>query len=143
MAGLEGYGLHELVWESCDDVFAGALVASPVDAEGRGIALAVRRDGEAADLSGASVYLLWRHRATRERGCEPFDEVDAEAGMFSVFYPAAMVCAEGPVDCQVMVSLPGGSAISTRTFEVRVEQVLVGGAESEDGFTLFLVRYFL
>ena len=58
MAGLEGYGLHELVWESCDDVFAGALVASPADAEGRGIALAVRRDGEAADLSGANVYLL-------------------------------------------------------------------------------------
>lgn len=23
MADLEGYGLHELVWESCDDVFAG------------------------------------------------------------------------------------------------------------------------
>ena len=138
MADLEGYGLHELVWESCDDVFAGALVASPADAEGRGIALAVRRVGEVVDLSGANVYLLWRHRATRERGCEPFDEVDAEAGTFSVFYPAAMVCAEGSVDCQVMVSLPGGSAISTRTFEVRVEQVLVGGAESEDGFTLFL-----
>ena len=138
MADLEGYGLHELVWESCDDVFAGALVSSPADAEGRGIALAVRRDGEVVDLSGANVYLLWRHRATRERGCEPFDEVDAETGTFSVFYPAAMVCAEGSVDCQVMVSLPGGSAISTRTFEVRVEQVLVGGAESEDGFTLFL-----
>ena len=138
MADLEGYGLHELVWESCDDVFAGALVASPADAEGRGIALLVRRDGEAVDLSGASVYLLWRHRATRERGCEPFDEVDAEAGAFSVFYPAAMACAEGSVDCQVMVSLPDGGAISTRAFEVRVEQVLVGGTESEDGFSLFL-----
>lgn len=69
MADLEGYGLHELVWESCDDVFAGALVASPADAEGRGIALAVRRDGEVVDLSGANVYLLWRHRATRERVC--------------------------------------------------------------------------
>lgn len=138
MAGLDGYGLHELVWESCDDVFAGALVASPADAEGRGIALSVRRDGEAVDLSGASVYLLWRHRATRERGCEPFDEVDAEVGAFSVFYPAAMACAEGSVDCQVMVSLPDGGAISTRVFEVRVEQVLVGGAESVDGFSLFL-----
>lgn len=138
MAGLDGFGLHELVWESCDDVFAGALVASPADAEGRGIALLVRRDGEAVDLSGASVYLLWRHRATRERGCEPFDEVDAEAGAFSVFYPAAMACAEGSVDCQVMVSLPDGGAISTRAFEVRVEQVLVGGTESEDGFSLFL-----
>ena len=138
MTGLDGYGLHELVWESCDDVFAGALVASPADAEGRGIALSVRRDGEAVDLSGANVYLLWRHRATREHGCEPFEEVDAESGTFSVFYPAAMACAEGAVDCQVMVSLPDGGAISTRVFEVRVEQVLVGGSESEDGFTLFL-----
>lgn len=138
MAGLDGYGLHELVWEACDDVIAGALVASPADAQGRGIALAVRRDGEVVDLSGASVYLLWRHRATRERGCEPFEEVDAEDGTFSVFYPAAMACAEGAVDCQVMVSLPDGRAISTRAFEVRVEQVLVGGSESEDGFTLFL-----
>lgn len=138
MAGLDGYGLHELVWEACDDVFAGALVASPADAEGRGIALTVRRDGQAVDLSGANVYLLWRHRATRERGCEPFEEEDAEGGAFSVFYPAAMTRAEGSVDCQVMVSLPGGGAISTRVFEVRVEQVLVGGTESEDGFTLFL-----
>ena len=138
MAGLDGYGLHELVWEACDDVIAGALMASPADAQGRGIALAVRRDGEVVDLSGASVYLLWRHRATRERGCEPFEEVDAEDGTFSVFYPAAMACAEGSVDCQVMVSLPDGRAISTRAFEVRVEQVLVGGSESEDGFTLFL-----
>ena len=138
MAGLDGFGLHELVWESCDDVFAGALVASPADAEGRGIALLVRRDGEAVDLSGASVYLLWRHRVTRKRGCEPFEEVDTETGAFSVFYPAAMACAEGSVDCQVMVSLPGGSSISTRAFEVRVEKVLVGGTESEDGFSLFL-----
>ncbi len=138
MAGLDGYGLHKLVWEACDDVFAGALVASPADAEGRGIALSVRRDGEAVDLSGASVYLLWRHRVTRKRGCEPFEEVDTETGAFSVFYPAAMACAEGSVDCQVMVSLPGGSSISTRAFEVRVEKVLVGGTESEDGFSLFL-----
>lgn len=138
MAGLDGYGLHKLVWEACDDVFAGTLVASPADAEGRGIVLSVWRDGAAVDLSGASVYLLWRHRVTRKRGCEPFDEADAEAGTFSVFYPAAMACAEGSVDCQVMVSLPGGSSISTRAFEVRVEQVLVGGADSEDGFSLFL-----
>lgn len=116
---------------------AGSLVASPADANGCGIALSVRRAGAAADLTGASVYLLWGHRATRARGCEPFEEVDAEVGAFSVFYPAAMACAEGTADAQVMVSLPDGGAISTRTFEVRVEQVLIGGGESEDGFTLF------
>lgn len=138
MADLDGYGLHELTWEACDDVLTGPLAASPADARGRGIALTVRREGETVDLTGASVYLLWRHRVTRTRGCESFKAVNAATGAFSVFYPAAMVCAEGTVDAQVMVSLPDGSTISTRAFEIRVEQVLIGGAESGDGFALFV-----
>lgn len=38
MADLDGYGLHELTWEACDDVLTGPLAASPADARGRGIA---------------------------------------------------------------------------------------------------------
>ena len=101
---LDGDGLREVVWDECDAPFAGPFVASPADAEGRGIALSVTRGGEAADLTGASLYLLWRHRELRVRGCEPLEEVDAEAGKFRVYWPAAMACAEGTVDAQVMVS---------------------------------------
>ena len=36
---LENYGLHELVWNVADEVVSDILVASPTDAEGRGIAL--------------------------------------------------------------------------------------------------------
>ena len=138
MAVLEGFGLHELIWDAVDGPFGGALVASPADAGGRGIALHVRQDGAEADLSGAEVYLAWRHRVTGARGTEPFDEVDAEAGAFCVFYPAAMVAAEGAVDAQVVVSRGNGTYISSRVFQVRVEPVVIGGAESEDGFTTFL-----
>ncbi|MFQ9178789.1 MAG: hypothetical protein ACLR3C_01950 [Eggerthella lenta] len=62
----------------------------------------VVRGGEAVDLTGATAYLLWRHREARARGCEPFEAVDAEHGRFRVFWPS-MACAEGTVDAQVVV----------------------------------------
>lgn len=34
---LDGYGLHQLTWDTCDERFGDVLVASPADAGGRGI----------------------------------------------------------------------------------------------------------
>lgn len=114
------------------------LVASPADAGGRGISLSVRQDGAAANLTGATVYFAWKHKVTGERGTEPFTVVDASAGTFEVYYPAAMQEAEGAVLAQVMVSRGDGAYISSRVFTIRVEPVVVGDEEREDGFTLFL-----
>lgn len=33
---LDGYGLHQLTWDTCDERFGDVLVASPADARGRG-----------------------------------------------------------------------------------------------------------
>ena len=64
--------------------------------------------------------------------------VNASAGAFRVFWPAAMACAEGAVDAQVMVA-SDGEAISTLPFVVRVTQVLTGAGEGGgDGYSLFL-----
>lgn len=134
---LEGYGIHTLIWDAADDRLGDWLVASPADAEGRGLELHVRQGGHAADLTGASVHLVWKHRRTGTRGCEPMEEVNATLGVFSVYYPAAMCEAEGMVDAQCMVRW-GDRSISTRAFVIQVEPVLVGGTESEDGFTLFV-----
>ena len=135
---LETYGLHELVWDACDERFGDILVASAADAHGRGIALSVRENGAPADLTGATVYFIWRHKATGERGTEPFSAVAASAGTFSVFYPAAMCESAGTVQAQIMVSRGDDTYISSRVFTIRVEPVIVGGTEHEDGFTLFL-----
>ena len=137
MAGLDTDGLSTLTWSQADEVFGGVLVASPADAKGRGVLLKVVRDETPVDLTGASVYLVWRHRELRKRGCEPFEAVDIAAGSFMVWYPAAMACAEGTVDAQVMVSW-GERSLSSRAFSIHVEQVLVGGTQSADGFTLFV-----
>ncbi|MBQ9002339.1 MAG: BppU family phage baseplate upper protein [Eggerthellaceae bacterium] len=135
---LETFGLHQLTWNLADQTVSDILVASPMDAQGRGIALSVREDGSAADLDGATAYLVWTHRQTGKRGTTAFDEVDAFAGTFQVFYPSAMCEASGVVDASIMLSLGGGRYISTRTFLIRVERVLVDGLEPEDGFTLFV-----
>ena len=135
---LDGYGLHKLVWDACDERFGDVLVASPADACGRGISLAVRQNGAAANLAGATVYFVWRHKVTGERGTEPFAAVDASAGTYEVYYPAAMQEAEGAVQAQVMVSRGNDTYISSRVFTIRVEPVVVGGEEHEDGFTLFV-----
>jgi hypothetical protein len=51
---LDAYGVHELVWDACDERFSDMLAASPADAGGRGISLAVREGGAAADMTGAT-----------------------------------------------------------------------------------------
>ena len=128
VGALDGYGLHELVWETADDVIGGIFIASPADAQGRGILLTVNKGGEAADLSGASVYLAWRHREAHVRGTSQFVAVDASEGQFCIYYPAAMAGNEGTVFAQIVVT-EGASSISTRVFAIRVEQVVIGGAD--------------
>jgi hypothetical protein len=135
---LEGYGLHQLTWDTCDERFGDMLVASPADAGGRGISLTVRQNGAAANLTGATVYFVWCHKVTGERGTEPLSAVDASAGTFEVYYPAAMQEAEGAVQAQVMVSRGDDTYISSRVFTIRVEPVVISGEEHEDGFTLFV-----
>ena len=135
---LDNYGLHQLTWNLADQVVSDILVASPMDAEGRGIALSVRQNGAAANLTGATAYLVWTHRQTGKRSTAEFDAVDASVGTFEVFYPAAMCEAAGVVDASVMLSLGDDRYISTRNFLIRVEKVLIDSLEPEDGFTLFV-----
>lgn len=134
---LDGYGIHMMIWDSADERLGDWLVASPADATGRGLELHVRQGGAAANLTGASVYFLWRHKMSGERGCEPMTAVNAAQGIYQVYYPAAMCEEEGMVEAQCMVS-HGETSISTRAFMIRVEPVLIGGTEHEDGFTLFV-----
>ena len=83
-------GLHRLVLKDFGEYMGDVLVASPADAKGRGILFSVEQDGEAAALSGAAVYLLWKHRASGKRGCEPFSAVGTDEKEWRLFYPAAM-----------------------------------------------------
>lgn len=135
---LSGDGLYEVTWDGADAPLLMPLLASPADARGRGMDLSVVRGGEAVDLTGATAYLLWRHREARARGCEPFEAVDAAHGRFRVFWPASMACAEGTVDAQVVVR-GGDEAISSAPFAVRVAAAL-GGVEGSggDGYSMFL-----
>lgn len=134
---LEDYGLHELVMRSSDERIHDVLVASPADARGRGILFTVEDEGAGVDLGDASLYLAWHHRSSEKRGCEPFSAVE-EGLLWQVFYPAAMQETAGMVDAQVVMSFADGRAFSTRVFGIRVEPMLVGGEQSEDGFTLFI-----
>ena len=78
---LDTDGLAEVTWDTTDAQTATSLTASPQDAKGRGIALAVTRDGSALDLSEDNhhLYLVWRHKQAHTRGCEAFEVVDAGA----------------------------------------------------------------
>lgn len=49
---LDGTGLHKLVWNYANERFSSALIASPTDAQGCGIALEVRHDVAPANLAG-------------------------------------------------------------------------------------------
>lgn len=124
---LDADGLAEVAWDACDGPLAGRLAASPQDARGRGMLLRVTRGSEPLDLSGDGIrlYLLWRHRQTHARGCEPMEAEDAAAGAFHVFWPAAMCAAEGVAECEVVLSW-GERALATPAFDVEVGTSLAG-----------------
>ncbi len=136
---LDSDGLAEVTWDACDGPIAGRLQASPQDARGRGMLLRVTRGGEPLDLSGdgTRLYLLWRHRQTHARGCEPMEAADAASGAFRVFWPAAMCAAEGSAECEVVLSW-GDRTLATPAFDVEVGTSLVGTLTVRDGFTLFV-----
>lgn len=136
---LDTDGLADVAWDACNGPLAGRLTASPQDARGRGMLLRVTRGGEPLDLSGDGVrlYLLWRHRQTHARGCEPMEATDAAEGAFRVFWPAAMCAAEGTAECEVVLSW-GERALATPAFDVEVGTSLVGTLAVRDGFTLFV-----
>jgi len=89
-------------------------------------------------MTGATFYLAWKNKVTGARGTEPFQAVNEAAGTFKVFYPSAMCDASGAVQAQIVVSRGDDTYISSRVFTIKVEPVVIGGEESEDGFTLFL-----
>ena len=127
---LEGDGLQAVTWDALDSISGGVLTASPADADGRGIALTVTRGGIAVDMTGAKVYLAWRHAQSLARGCVPFEAVDAASGEFRLFFPAAMAAAEGTAACQIIASW-GERALSSSVFTVRVARVMTGGVDEE------------
>ena len=69
MTPLEECGLQHLSWELDEECTGCELVASPADCNGRGIIVDVTEDGVPYDLTRHRVYLIWRHRVTRRRGC--------------------------------------------------------------------------
>ena len=92
---LDGYGLHQLTRGACDERFGDVLAASPADSSGRGISLAVRQNGAAANLTGATVYFMWKHKVTGERGTEPFSAINAAVGTLEFNYVDGWRCYSG------------------------------------------------
>lgn len=136
---LDNDGLAEVAWEACDAQMVCCLKVSPQDARERGMLLSVTRGGKALDLSddGIRLYLLWRHRQAHARGCELMEAVDAAAGRFRVFWPAAMAAHEGTAECEVVLSW-GERTLATPAFDVEIGTALAGALAVRDGFTLFV-----
>lgn len=138
MADLSDYKLQQMTWELGGECTGGELIASPSDYRGRGIAVDIMLDGEPLDVGDHHVYLLWRHRQARKRGTEELFSMDAAAGRKAVYWPRTMASMEGVAECQLVLSYADGGSISSRTFLVRVQEDLLGGVDSGDGFTLFV-----
>lgn len=138
MAELCEFALQQMVWELCGDCSGGELIASPADYKTRGVAVDITLCEEPLDVSAHHVYLIWRHRQARKRGCEELFAMDAAAGRKAVYWPRAMACIEGVVECQLVLSYADGGSMSSRTFLVRVQEELIGSVDPGDGFTLFV-----
>lgn len=138
MTPLEECGLQRLEWALDDCCCGGELLASPADFRGRGIIIDISEYGKPYDLTPHRVYLVWRHRLTRRRGCVEMFNPDDTMGRKAVYWPKAMARAEGTVECQAMISFADGGVMTSRTFLARVQEDLSANVDAGDGFTLFV-----
>lgn len=132
MADFFEHGLTEIDWTEIDQGM-GPLLASPADVGGRGIRVFIGPGGAGADLAGATVWLLWRHRQTHAAGAEPFEGAAGQVGVFCVRYPEAMAAAEGEAECQIVVRGADGRRLSSREFAVRVGSDVAGSLAPCEG----------
>lgn len=117
---IDNWALHDITLDAADQFIPDIFIANAADAYGRGINLYVTKGGEALDLTGMKVYLLWHHN-NGNQDVTPFEAVSESAGHFKVYYPPAMMYG-GSVLARIAIYLGGETPITgSRDFNIKVE----------------------
>ena len=135
---VDNWALTPLRLDFANQSIPGTFVANAGDAEGRGLDLTVTLEGEPLSLADNTLYLDWSHECGNQ-GMTPFTAVDASAGHFKVYYPAAMMV-EGRVTARVSVYLGNSVITGSRNFVINVERCPVDSdqAMTDNDFSVFV-----
>ncbi len=134
---VDNWALQEVALDWSNQYIPDVLLANANDVSGRGIDLHVTKGGEALDMSGMGVFLVWRHENGNQDLTE-FEVVDEHAGHFVCHYPNGMMH-EGRVLARIAIYVGEDCITGSRDFRIRVEPNPIDEDEAmaDESLTLF------
>lgn len=119
---VDNWALTELTLDSADQSIPDIYIANANDVQGRGIDLYVTIDGEAANMTGYTCYLMWSHE-NGNQDMTKFTATYSAGGHFKVYFPNAMMYGgEVLARIAVFLSSDGTKVTGSRDFRIHVER---------------------
>lgn len=124
-----------LTWDKASRKFYKNIRASSSDERGRKLVVQILNNNQVEDLTGASLNLYWETKSKHHQGLDLFDVVDAEKGIFEIYFTTGMLSNIGVLNAHLHL-LDGTGAITSELFKIRVSKgINTEAVESEDSFS--------
>ncbi len=122
----------DVYWDKATRRIYEEIRTSSSDEKGRKLTVQIVNDGQIQDLSAVSLNLYWETEDGQNKGLDPFDPLDAENGIYELYFRTGMLANVGRLKAHLhLVDVNG--AITSEQFTIIVfEGVDVNAMASDD-----------
>ena len=132
---LENFRSIDITWDKANQEFYENIRTSSSDARGRKLVVQVLNNGQVEDLTGVALNLYWESRYSKKEGLDAFDVVDANKGIFEIYFTTGMMSNIGVLKAHLQV-VDGKGTITSEQFNITVfKGADTNAIESSDSFT--------
>jgi len=122
----------DVYWDKATRRIYEEIRSSSSDEKGRKLTVQIVNDGQIQDLTNVALNLYWETQDGENRGLDPFEPLDAENGIYELYFRTGMLEHVGKLNAHLhLVDTTG--AITSEPFTIFVfEGVDVDAMASED-----------
>lgn len=132
---LDAFRDIHLTWDKSTKRFHEMIRAAASDEKGRKLVVQVIDSGQVQNLTGVMLNLYWKHAGNGTKGLDHFELVDAEKGIFQLYFTTGMLSNTGKLDAHLHLIDPTG-AVTSEPFVVQVfPGVDTKAIQSSDSFS--------
>lgn len=131
---LNEFRTQRIVWDRANSRLFEPVNAVEGDENGRRLEVQIVNGGTVENLSGVSLTLAWRNNSAT--GLESFEIVNADEGVFELYYPTGMLKNVGKLKAS-LVLFDNGGKLESREFEIYIQRSVLDSeaVESSNEFT--------
>lgn len=132
---LDQFRSIDITWDKANKRIYDNVKAVSSDEQGRKLVVQILNNNQVEDLTGASLNLFWETKSKHYQGLDLFDVVDAEKGIFEIYFTTGMLSNIGRLNAHLHL-LDGNGAITSELFKIHVSKGIdTEAVESEDSFS--------